>query len=576
MIRRFVFALTLCLPLTAQAQKQESYPVHPDSLPQEGVPKGEIKGPFEWRSRIFPGTVRQYWVYVPAQYKKEKPACVMIVQDGLRKAQGWKVPTVLDNLIHKGDVPVQIGIFITPGVVPAANRNAQGRFNRSFEYDGMGDRYARFLIEEILPEVSKSYNLSEDPNDCLIAGSSSGAICAFTAAWERPDRFRRVFSSVGTFVSLRGGNEYEALVRKYESKPIRIFLQDGSNDNNLYGGSWWVANQAMLASLQFSGYDVRHVWGEGGHNSRHSTAILPDALRWLWKNYPEPIEPGIPPRRRTDLVIPGEEWQLVSTGHDYTDGPAVNSKGEVFYSDAETGELFKVGLDGKVSKLSTPGRGLSGLMFGPDGRLYGCDRLEQTIVRIDEDGAAETFLDEAPANDLVILHDGSGYSSDPTSHRIWHFTKDGTKQVVDEGIEFPNGLVTSPDQTLLFASDTHGRFSYAFQIRPDGTLAHRQRYGHVHVPDDERSSGGDGWTVDTEGRRYLATKMGLQIFDQLGRCHLILVMPPGADWMSNVCFGGPELDTLYVTCRDKVFKRKIKAKGVLSWQAPVKPPRPRL
>ena len=165
---------------------------HPDTLPQQGVPQGKIEGPFTWKSDIFPGTVRDYWLYIPAQYDATKPACVFVVQDGLNRAKQWNVPTSLDNLIHKKQIPVQIGIFINPGVVPAPHENAQPRFNRSYEYDALGDRYARFLLEEILPEVGKSYNLSDDPNDRAIGGASSGAICAFNVAWERPDEFRRV------------------------------------------------------------------------------------------------------------------------------------------------------------------------------------------------------------------------------------------------------------------------------------------------------------------------------------------------------------------------------------------------
>lgn len=229
-----ILPVAIAAATSSNAIAADEYPVHPDSKPQEGVPPGEIKGPFEWKSDIFPGTVRQYAIYVPAQYDAAKPACSMIVQDGLGMANRWKLPTVLDNLIHKGDIPVQIGIFVSPGVVPAAGKDAEARLNRSFEYDGMGDRYARFLLEEILPEVSNSYNLSTDPNDRLIAGSSSGAICAFTAAWEHPNEFRRVFSSVGTYTSLRGGDEYPALVRKFENKPIRVFLQDGANDLDIF------------------------------------------------------------------------------------------------------------------------------------------------------------------------------------------------------------------------------------------------------------------------------------------------------------------------------------------------------
>ncbi len=176
---------SFCLAAIAEAQPNEDYPTPPEAVEKDGVPKGKVDGPHEFRSRIFPGTVRQYWVYVPAQYDASKPACLMVVQDGLNKARGWRLPTVLDNMIHSGDVPPQLGIFVTPGIVPAANEQAEARYNRSFEYDAMGDRYARFLIDELLPEVAKTYNFSDDPNDRLIAGSSSGAICAFTAAWER-------------------------------------------------------------------------------------------------------------------------------------------------------------------------------------------------------------------------------------------------------------------------------------------------------------------------------------------------------------------------------------------------------
>lgn len=560
--------------LVSVARAEESYELSADSMPQPGVPQGKIVGPIEWKSKIYPGTVREYAVYVPAQYDPEKPACVLVVQDGLRRAEGWKLPTVLANLIHKKEVPVTIGIFISPGVVPAPNENAQPRFNRSFEYDAMGDRYARFLIEEMLPEVGKQYNLSDDPNDRAIAGASSGAICAFTVAWERPDAFRRVLSTIGTFVSLRGGNEYPALVRKFEPKPIRVFLQDGSNDLNLYGGSWWIANQQMLSALQFSGYDVKHVWGEGGHNGKHSTAIMPDALRWLWRDYPEPIRPGIAPNRRTDLVIPGEEWQLVSEGHKFTEGPAVNAEGEVFFTDIPNGRIHRVDASGKVSVFADHSPGVNGLMFGPDGKLYACQNGNKRIVRYDENGNAETFVEDAPSNDIVTLPFGS-YYTDPTNKKVWFIDKSGKRKLVDEGIEFPNGIVTSPDQTLLLVSDTRGRFTYSYQIQPDGSLAHKQRYGHVHVPDDRRDSGADGMTVDTEGRVYVTTRMGLQVFDQLGRCHLILAKPQRA-WLSNVVFAGPDFDTLYVTCGDKVFRRKVKATGVVTWQPPVTAPRPRL
>ena len=559
---------------SASAQPKESYPPHPDSQKKPGVPEGKIHGPFQWKSEIFPGTVREYAVYVPQQYNPDQKACVMIVQDGLRKAQGWKVPTILDNLIHEGAIPIQIGIFISPGVVPAPHENAQPRFNRSFEYDGLGDRYARFLIEEMIPAVRKDYNLSHDPNDYLIAGSSSGAIAAFTAAWERPDQFRRVFSSVGTFVGLRGGNEYPIMIRKHETKPIRIFLQDGSNDLNIYGGSWWHSNLQMLSALQFSGYDVKHIWGEGGHNGKHSTAILPDAIRWLWRDYPDPIVAGTPPERRTSLLIPGEDWELVSEGHGFTEGPAVNDRGEVFFTDIPNGKIHKVDAEGKVSLFVDNSPGVNGLMFGADGNLYACQNGNQRIVRYDARGNEETVVENAPSNDILILPE-FGYFTDPKNKKLWHFTFDGKKTLVDEGIEFPNGVIASPDQTLLTVSDTRGRFTYSYQIQSDGTLKHKQVYGHLHLPDETGQSGADGMAVDTEGRTYVTTRVGLQVLDQLGRVHFI-IRKPQSGWISNVVFGGPNRDILYVTCGDKIYRRKIAATGVDPWKAAIKPPKPRL
>jgi gluconolactonase len=262
---RCSLVLALFLALTVSGQTADNYQPGPDSKAQPGVPKGEIlKFTFD-KSKIFPGTTREYWVYVPAQYRPEKPACVFVCQDGIR----YEAPTVFDNLINKKELPVTIGVFIAPGVVKAADDNAAlNRFNRSFEYDGLGDGYARFLLEELLPEVEtkqtsdgRAIKLSHDGNDRAIGGASSGAIAAFTVAWERPDAFSRVFSSIGTFVDLRGGMRYPSLIRKYEPKRIRIFMQDGSNDLNIYGGDWWMVNQTMERAFQFAGYEVQHALG---------------------------------------------------------------------------------------------------------------------------------------------------------------------------------------------------------------------------------------------------------------------------------------------------------------------------
>lgn len=559
----------------AVAQQTEQYELSEDSKVQQGVPQGEVKGPFRWEnSVIFPGTVREYAIYVPVQYDADKPCCLMVVQDGLGKAKRWKIPTVLDNLIHKKQVPPMIGVFISPGVVPPRDDKSQPRFNRSFEYDGLGDRYARFLLEEILPAVGKQYNISNAPNDRMIAGSSSGAICAFTVAWERPDSFRRVFSAVGTFTSLRGGNEYPALVRKFEAKPIRVFLQDGKTDLDIYAGSWWDANQAMLHSLQFAGYDVEYAWGEGGHNDKHSTAIMPDALRWLWRDYPNPVTTVTGKKRRTDILIPGEDWQLLGEGYRFTEGPAVNADGEVYFTDVPNSRIYRIGLDGQVSLFAENTQRANGLMFAADGKLYACQNGAKRIVRYDSEGKTETVVEGVSSNDIVMLPAG-GYFTDPRNHQVWHFTLDGQKKVVAEDIEFPNGLHTTIDHAFLIVNDSRSRMSYSFQIQPDGSLTNRQLYGHLHRGDLDKDCGADGMTIDSEGRTYVTTNLGLQVLDQLGRVHVILNKPQAAK-LSNVVFGGPNLDTLYVTCTDKVYRRKINAQGIVPWKGPISPPKPGL
>jgi enterochelin esterase-like enzyme len=263
----------------------EVYETHPDSREQAGVPKGTVKQMPRWESQIFSGTTRDWWVYVPAQYDPAVPAAVMVFQDGAGPKD--YVPTVFDNLIAKRDMPVTVGVFIQPGVMKEG-----GRSNRSFEYDTLSDQYARFLLEEILPEVEKTVKLRHDAGSRAIAGASSGGICAFTVAWERPNEFSRVVSWIGSFTNIAsgptvraGGHNYEALVRKTPKKPIRVFLQDGSNDLDNVHGNWPLANQTLAKSLAFARYDYRFEFGQGFHSNRHGRAILPDTLRWLWRGY---------------------------------------------------------------------------------------------------------------------------------------------------------------------------------------------------------------------------------------------------------------------------------------------------
>jgi len=567
--------LTVLFLAAVAARAADDYQPGPDSKPQPDVPQGEvIKSVFE-QSRIFPGTTRDYWVYKPHAYDASRPLPVMVFQDGLQ----YSATNVFNNLIHKREIPPMVGVFVMHGRVKALSTNALDRFNRSYEYDGLGDSYARFLIEELLPHISREHklNLSTNADDRAIAGNSSGAICAFTAAWERPDAFRRVFSAIGTYVGLRGGNDYPTLIRKTEPKPIRVFLQDGSGDLNIYGGNWWVANQDMLSALAFAGYDVKHEWGDGAHNSKHATAVFPDALRWLWRDWPAPIKANPLSKTNTpvlQILIPGADWQLVSEGHKFTEGPAVNEKGELFFTDIPNNRIHKVGLDGKVTVFAENTGGANGLAFGKDGRLYACANGRKVLTRFDESGVEEEVLQDVESNDIVPALDG-GYWTDPGNKKVWFANGDGERRAVDTGIERPNGLVLSPDQSLLYVADTRGQFVYSFQIQPDGSLAHKQRYFHLHIVDGSTQSGADGMKVDTQGLLYVTTEMGLQVCDQAGRVNAIISKPQRA-WLSNVAFGGPNLDDLYVTCGDKVFKRKTKAKGVLPFKDPIKPAAPRL
>lgn len=308
----FIFTFFAAFNIHAQTDIRTDLELTPDHFPQEGVPKGELKGPFEFHSKIIEGTVRHYWLFIPAQYSAANPASVLVFQDGYRSTNpegSIRAPQVMENLIAKGEMPVTIGIFISPGNLSESyptNLGSSNPNNRAAEYDAMDDRYARFIIEEMLPEVSKNYNLTSDPDQRAIGGTSSGAIAAFTVAWHYPDYFRKVFSGIGSYVSIGfrpnekpiklGGQDYPALIRREEVRPIRIFFQDGTNDLSNEWGNWFLANQQMVSALQYANqkadkndlpeprYQFTHVWTDGEHSDKHPGALLPEGLKWLWES----------------------------------------------------------------------------------------------------------------------------------------------------------------------------------------------------------------------------------------------------------------------------------------------------
>jgi enterochelin esterase family protein len=263
------------------------YELGPDSTAQEGVPRGEVTQHHLADSRTYPGVARDYWVYAPNQYDGSMPACLMVFQDGeLYLDPQINITVAFDNLIHKGEMPLTIGLFVSAGDKGPGMPIWGGTDNRSLEYDTLSDLYARFLLEELLPALGEQYNLVSDPAGRAICGISSGGICAFTVAWQRPDSFSKVVSHCGSFTAVRGGNLYPSIIRKTAAKPLRVFLQTGTQDLNVIFGNWVIANQDMASALEYKGYDYQFVLGEGGHSLVHGASIFPETMRWLWRDYP--------------------------------------------------------------------------------------------------------------------------------------------------------------------------------------------------------------------------------------------------------------------------------------------------
>lgn len=562
--------------------KTEIYPEDPASIQQAGVPKGEVLRFVFDSSKVFPGTTREYWIYIPAQYKPDQPACVYINQDGIQ----WNAPVVMDNLIHKKEMPVTIGVFVMHGRVKASNANALDRFNRSYEYDGLGDNYARFLLEELLPEVEKkktsdgrAIRLSKNGNDRAIGGSSSGAVCAFTAAWERPDAFSRVFSAIGTYVGLRGADRYPTLIRKTEPKPIRIFLQDGSNDLNIYAGDWWKANEMMERALVFSGYEVNHVWGEGAHNGTHGKAVFPEAMRWLWKDWPRPVQKGKSQNAfLQQLILENEGWELVGEGYGFTEGTIADKDGIFYFQDIPAAKTYKVIEKGQPVLISSVSDKSSGTAFGSDGSRVETAGGTKQVIRYTPDGKRVIVADSLAGNDIAIARNGNMYITAPDGiqnpGRLYLIKPGGNKIEVDKGLRFPNGLTLSPDQTQLYVTESASHWVWVYSILPDGMLSNKQKFGWLHVADADENAWSDGLKCDSAGRVWVTTRGGIQILDQTGRVNAILPFP----WKtpSNLCFGGKDRSILYVSCVDKVYRRRFNTKGTDLFSDPVKPQPPRL
>ncbi len=578
--------LPLLLLLSTTVLAADEFTPAPEHSVQENVPHGTVTQMPPWESKIFAGTTRDWWIYVPAQYKPEQPASVMVFQDGhdyVNTKGNWRVPVVFDNLIASGAMPVTIAIFLNPGheMTKEKPKSAWNSNNRSVEYDSLGDRYARFLLEEILPEVEKTHRLSHAPADRAIAGASSGGICAFTVAWEHPEAFGKVLSTIGSFTNLRGGHVYPSLIRKSERRPVRVYLEDSSGDIDNPFGSWPLANQQMNAALQYMGYDVRFDYAEGfSHSSKHGGSLFPEALKWLWrKETPKPA-PVIAQSIGGDmplqqLLIEEEPWQLVAEGLGFADGPCADAEGNFYFSDMKAPGIFKITPDGVQTTLSK--EGASGLKWGADGLLYACQGAMKRVIAINAaNGTSAVFAEEVQPNDLAVTKNGEVYITETGAGQITLLRPGNTKVPVDTGIGAPNGIALSPDGGTLAVSDYKGTNVWAFRINADCTLSGKAPFmtlrtgvdGNAKSPDGRSpvyrsASGGDGMTSDTAGRWYVTSALGVQIFDPTGRLCGVLPKPDASKPLTSCTFAGAGRAYLYVTNGDRIFRRKLQAAGAL-------------
>jgi gluconolactonase len=559
----------------------DKYPLGPDSERQPGVPAGKIFKFELTNSKIFPNTDRTITVYIPAEYRGDKPACTFIFLDGI----GFGASVVLDNLIAQHAIPVMIAIGVAPGVVNSAARPENPRFDRSFEFDSRSARLAQFLIDEVIPQVENQptpdglpIRLSNNPDDRAIAGGSTGGIAAFTAAWERPDVFHRVFTAIGTFVGMRGGEQDYVLVRKTEPKPLRIFMQDGVHDEWPGGpemGDWWMSNETMSRALEFAGYDVRHVWGAGTHNGSQAAAIFPEVARWLWRDWPAPVTaqpPGNPVLQQ--ILKPGEAWRLVTRNCEAVRTIASDAQGRIYFRTSAAQQIEELKNDGNTQTCASPSAN-DALAFGANGRLFLPQPRRGIETRTDETAKrGEIRAGNLMIHSLTARSNGDIYATTLArngENGLWLIPAHGEPKRLDTSLKGAAGVAISPDGLWLLVTQSQSRFGISYRILTDGSVDAREPFYDFYVPAWADDSGAGEIAMDRDGRAYVATRMGVQVFDRNGRVTAILPLP-GGEQIQGVCFGGNNFDTLYVSGEGKVYARRMNVVGAPSWSSPVQLP----
>jgi hypothetical protein len=471
---------------------------------------------------------------------------------------------VFDNLIAAGQMPVTIGVFVSPGVV----RDADGgviRYNRSNEFDRTDGTFARFLIEELLPEVERQtasdgrpIRLSTDPNDCAIAGSSSGGICAFSAAWARPDRFARVFSAVGTYVSMRGGNEYQAVIRKTEPKRLRIFLQDGLYDvwNGIFG-DWYEANILVESALNFSGYEVAHAWGRGGHSNAHADRIFPDVMRWLWKGWPRSIQVGRSQNDMLATILPEEGgWSRIE-GANVADKLFVYGDKIVF---ADGDKVCDTEGDTQL-RLKANER-----LIGADAEGLYLSNVKNDIIRVVAGRRVKIASAQSKVEQLIATDNLNRYFMCENS--LVKVDPKGEVTVVNDGLKCGSALAIYPNHRLLICNEPNTRWLLSYVLDEQGEPMAGQRFYWLHNTTGDDSQQVGQMTFDENGNLYVATSMGVQVCDQNGRVRAILPLPDSAP-IRSLAFVGTKL--YVVNERGEIYVRELKVSGAQPWQTAILP-----
>ena len=544
-------ALIFSCTLFAQQAYNIAAPYDPATVKVAEDQRGEVIKFVMNESLRYPGTEREVLVYVPQQYRDTAPACLLVCMDGIL----YDATTVLDNLIASGEMPVTIGVFINPGVVYDEDRTVV-RYNRCKEFDSTDDNWAQFIEKEVLPQVralktkdGQAINISSDPNDCAITGASSGGIAAFTAAWNRPDMFSRVYTTVGTFVAMRGGHEYPAIVRKTEPKSLRIYMQDGWYDvwNPIFG-EWFEYNLLMESAFNFAGYEAFHVWNRGNHSIKYGTLAFPDAMRWLWKGYPARVNKGTSNNGMLQAILdPAYDWISLPISNAIDGDIYPTADGKIVF--ASGNKVCQLDAQGQLQVVSTL---KSGERLMGEGLSLRSNTLYKNGQKVAEGLRACQAVQELAGGKYVALCDASVKSSSTVS-----VLAAGTRAVA-----------VAPDYRFCVSAQEHTYHLISTIMDKQGKMLYSEPFYFLHDLSNGTLAGVGNMAFDTQGNLYVATPMGVQVADHNGRVRAILSLPAGQ--VHALAFSG---NYLYVRCGEQIYVRKMKAighnpkQGAMSYQS---------